>query len=94
MRRSPPSAALRRVAVTLVVYLGVAALLWWGVPAFQRLLLLPPLFGRIARGALLLGAPVAALLAWRFPELGDPGPEDDGSQAAPSVRASGPRGSS
>jgi len=73
------STALRRVTITLTIYLGVAALLWFGIPAFQRLLLLPPLFGRVARGALLLGVPLAALLAWRFPELGDPGPTDDGA---------------
>lgn len=68
--------ALGRVALTLAIYAGVAALVWWAVPAFQRLLLLPMLFPRVARGALLLGAPVAAVLAWRYPSMGNSDPEE------------------
>ena len=74
---SASDGAPRRIAITLAVYGGVAALLWWGIPVFQRLLLLPPLFGRVARGALLLGIPFAIALAWRFPELGDAPSADD-----------------
>ena len=67
--------AVRRVAITLAAYAVVAALLWWALPAVQRLLLLPSLFERIARGALLLGVPVVAALAWRYPSLGAGGEE-------------------
>jgi hypothetical protein len=64
---------LRRVAITLAFYLALAALLWWALPAIQRLLLLPTLFGRLARAALVLGVPVVGLVAWRYPTLGDAG---------------------
>ncbi len=69
-------AALRRVAITLASYLVLAALLVWALPAIQRLLLLPALFGRLARVALVLGVPVVAIVAWRYPALGDAGNEE------------------
>ncbi len=71
MSEQSVAGGLRRVAVTLAVYAVVGGILWWIAPAFQRLLLLPMLFGRVLRGALLLGVPLAAVLAWRYPSLGE-----------------------
>jgi len=62
--------ALRRVAVTLVVYGAAACVLLWALPAFQRLLLLPALFLHLVKVGLALGLPVVCLLAWRYPALG------------------------
>lgn len=68
-------AAWRRLALTLIVY-GVACVFLLRVlPAFQRLLLLPPLFPRLAKVALVLGVPVVSALAWRYPKLGGGGGE-------------------
>ena len=59
----------RRVLWVMLAYgLGSAVvlpMLEW----LQRVLALPPLFGTLARGALLVGVPLAILLAWRYPEL-------------------------
>jgi hypothetical protein len=63
----------RRVTLTLAVYAVAACLLWIGIPAFERLLLLPQLFPLLAKGALLVGAPLAALAAWRYPHMGGGG---------------------
>ena len=68
---STRSDGLRRVALTLSVYVAVGAGIWFAIPWFQRLLLLPTLFPVLARVCLVLGIPVAALAAWRYPEMGD-----------------------
>jgi hypothetical protein len=61
---------IRRVLWVLLAYaLGVVLML----PALdfvQRLLALPPLFGTLARGGMILGVPIAIFIAWRYPELG------------------------
>ncbi len=62
--------ALRRVLLVLLVYALVAALLLPAVDWVARTLALPPLLGRLLRLLLALGVPVAAVLAWRYPELG------------------------
>lgn len=63
--------AVRRVVWTLAVYGLVAAVLLWAVPSIQRLFLLPPLFARAVKLALVLAIPVVAALAWRYPSVGD-----------------------
>ena len=55
----------RTVAVVLAVYAVVALLLVPLLDGLQRLLVLPQLFGRLARIALGLGAPLVGLAAWR-----------------------------
>ncbi|MDZ7779553.1 MAG: hypothetical protein U5R14_06385 [Gemmatimonadota bacterium] len=63
--------ALVRVGMVLVAYgLGVLLILPL-LDTVQRVLFLPPLFDRLARGGLVVGAAVAATLAWRYPELGE-----------------------
>jgi hypothetical protein len=37
-------------------------------------LVLPALFDRIVTGAVVLGLPLAAVLAWRYPSVGDVAP--------------------
>jgi len=70
---SERAAGLRRVGLTLAVYVAVAALVWWILPSFQRLLLLPTLFPKVVTGALFLGVPVVSVLAWRYPSVGGGG---------------------
>lgn len=67
---SDRSAALRRSALALAIYGAAGALLWWALPPFQRLLLLPAFFPRLVRVGILVGAPVVAALAWRYPSVG------------------------
>lgn len=69
-KRKSGDGAGRRVAIVLLVYALVAALLLPGVDLLARALALPPLLGRLVRWILVLGVPVAAALAWRYPELG------------------------
>lgn len=66
-------AAVKRVAVVLAAYALGALLLLPFLNALQRLLFLPELFDRLARAALLLGVPLAAVLAWRYPDVGKGG---------------------
>jgi len=61
---------LRRVLIVLVVYGLAAWLLLPALDAVQRLLLLPPMFGGLARIGLVAGVPVAAVVAWRYPQMG------------------------
>jgi hypothetical protein len=65
--------ALARVGIVLSAYALGAWLLLPMLDALQRVLFLPELFNRLARGALLLGVPVAIALAWRYPDVGDRG---------------------
>ena len=71
------STAAGRIAKVLSIYVVLAAGAWWAVDPVRQTFLLPPLFSRAARGALVLGAIVALLMAWKYPEIGpsdDPGP--------------------
>ena len=62
--------ALRRILLVEIGY-GVCALLaWWAIDPVRQTFLLPSLFSTLARGALILGVPLAALMAWRYPDLG------------------------
>ena len=62
-----------RVAGVLAVYGLGSVLLLPFLDSFQRWLILPPLFGTLARAFLVLGAVVAALAAWRYPRIGKEG---------------------
>lgn len=61
---------LRRVLWVLIAYAGGAWLVLLLAGWLLRVLALPPLFGMLVRVLVVVGAPVAALLAWRYPELG------------------------
>ena len=61
---------LRRVLWVTLAYAVGAAILLPALDWLQRVLALPPLFGTLARGGMLLGVPLALLIAWRYPELG------------------------
>lgn len=64
------SGAARRIALVLGAYAVGALLLLPVLDTVQRVLLLPELFGRLARAGLLVGVPLAAVVAWRYPEIG------------------------
>lgn len=55
----------------LVVYALCALLLLPALGALQRLLILPGLFLELARLGLWLGVPLAIVLAWRYPDIGN-----------------------
>lgn len=62
--------AVARVGIVLVGYALGAWLLLPMLDGLQRVLFLPEMFGWMARAALLLGIPVAVVLAWRYPDVG------------------------
>jgi hypothetical protein len=74
------TAGFLRIVKVLVVYAVAGGLLWTLLPAIRRTFLLPALFGTLARGAILVGALLAAAVAWRYPEAGS------GRQVDPVVR--------
>ena len=61
---------IRRVLWVMLAYGVGAAVMLPALDWLQRVLALPPLFGMLARGGMLLGVPLAILIAWRYPELG------------------------
>ena len=61
----------RRVAVVLLAYAAFVVLLLPFLDGLQRLLFLPDLFLTLAGVGLALGLPVALVLAWRFPDIGN-----------------------
>lgn len=63
-------AAVVRVVKVLLVYAVGAAVAWSLIPPIRRTFLLPALFTDVAQGALVLGALVAAVVAWRYPTMG------------------------
>lgn len=72
------SGALVRVLKVLAVYAVGAGVGWVAIPPVRRTFLLPPLFEDVARGFLVVGAVVAALVAWRYPAMGVGGGEGRG----------------
>lgn len=60
-----------RVGIVLAVYALSALLILPALGALQRLLILPELFLELARIGLWLGVPLAVVLAWRYPDIGD-----------------------
>lgn len=63
--------------LVLGVYLLCAVLMLPVLDWVRGLLLLPARFTVLGRWLLVAGAPVAALVAWRYPHLGDAGERDD-----------------
>jgi len=62
---------VRRVAAVLVVY-GVGSwVVLAGADWVAGALALPSLFDELLRWGLVVGAVVAMLVAWRFPEIGE-----------------------
>lgn len=60
-----------RVGIVLAVYAFGALLLMPALGALQRILILPELFIELARVGLWLGVPLAIVLAWRYPDIGN-----------------------
>jgi hypothetical protein len=65
--------AVVRVGIVLAVYALGVLLLLPALDALQRLLFLPELFHRLSRVVMLLFIPVAVVLAWRYPNVGNGG---------------------
>jgi hypothetical protein len=63
--------ALVRVGVVLAVYALGVLLLLPALDALQRVLFLPELFQRLSRVVMVLFVPVAVVLAWRYPNVGN-----------------------
>lgn len=64
---------VRRTALVLAVYIVVAWFVDDAAGWFRRVLALPELFETLLRGGLWIGGPMAALLAWHYPSLGEGG---------------------
>lgn len=62
---------VRRVLTVLVVYAVVGGIVLVGGSWLRQLLALPGVFEDLLRAFLLVGVPVAAVVAWRYPTLGD-----------------------
>jgi len=75
---SGTGAAVVRVVKVLLAYALGAAVAWSLIPPIRRTFLLPALFTDVAQGALVLGAFVAALVAWRYPGMGVGSGSDQG----------------
>jgi hypothetical protein len=73
----PLGAALGRVVVVLAAYALFALVVMSGARFLGRVLVLPALFDRLVTGAVLVGLPLAAVLAWRYPSVGDGPPRAD-----------------
>ena len=73
---------IRRVTWVLLSYATVAWLVLLGADWLRGVLALPPLFRALAIALMVAGVPVAVLVAWRYPQLGEsederPGPSAD-----------------
>ena len=64
------SSVVGRVVKVLVVYDFVALLVWFLSGWLRRVLALPPIFETLVHGGLVLGLPIAIVLAWQYPALG------------------------
>jgi hypothetical protein len=62
---------LRRVALVLTGYVLVAWFVLGIARWLQGVLALPPLFGTLLTGVLIIGLPVALAVAWRYPQIGE-----------------------
>lgn len=64
---------LRRVLITLTVYVLGASLVLGTARTVAEILVLPPLFLTLLAGIVVLGIPLAVVLAWTYE-----GPDDRG----------------
>lgn len=62
---------VRRVLTVLFVYAVAGGIVLVAGSWLRQLLALPGLFEDLLRAFLLIGVPVAAVVAWRYPMLGD-----------------------
>ena len=71
--------AVRRVLIVLLFYAAVAWVVLGGAGWLQTALALPQLFDDLLRLGLVLGVPIAMVIAWRYPHLGggESGPSPD-----------------
>lgn len=67
----------RRVTLVLAVYVVVGWLVMGLAGWLRRVLALPELFDVLLRAGLLVGFPIAAVLAWHYPRLGVGGLESE-----------------
>lgn len=65
------SSTARRVVTVLLVYALGAWIVLVGAGWLRPLLALPELFDRLLRLALIGGVPLAVLVAWLYPQMGD-----------------------
>ena len=61
----------------LAVYLVVAVGVWFVVDPVRRIFVLPALFTKATRALLIAFLPLALAVAWRYPQLGQGGAEED-----------------
>jgi hypothetical protein len=73
----PLGAALGRVVVVLAAYALFALVVLSGAGLLGRVLVLPALFDRLVTVAVVIGLPLATVLAWRYPSVGDIPPVAD-----------------
>lgn len=73
---------LRRIAAVLLGYAAVTWVVLKGSDWLRRVLALPELFETLLVAGLVLGVPVAVLMAWKYPELGHGGKADGGQLPA------------
>jgi len=73
----PLGPALGRVVVVLAAYAVFALVVLSGAGLLSRVLVLPSLFDRLVTGAVVIGLPLAAVLAWRYPSVGDGPPRSE-----------------
>ncbi len=65
-----------RIGRVLLAYFVVGWLVLIGSGWVGRILALPSLFDTLLRVGLVAGIPLAILIAWRYPELGDDASRD------------------
>lgn len=68
---TPRGSPWRRVLIVLAAYALFVVVLVPLLMGLQRLLFLPGLFLRLAGIGLALGVPLAVVLAWRYPDVGN-----------------------
>lgn len=70
----------RRIALVVLIYVAVGWVVLGAGGWLRRVLALPQLFQTLLALGLMVGLPVAAILAWKYPDLG---PDARGSNEGP-----------
>ncbi len=68
--RGAPNRPVRRTLLAVLGYGAVAAVLLPAADEVRRIMALPQMFGQALRLMLLIGLPIAMVLAWIYPSLG------------------------